>query len=340
MREPIISLTTDFGEHDPFVGIMKGVILGINPSVQIVDLCHQVPAHRILEASFLLNSSYRYFPFGTIHVVVVDPGVGSRRRPILVQTPQFFFVAPDNGVLSYLYQEQPDLQVFHLTESRYFRPEISQTFHGRDIFAPAAAWLSTGLSPHALGPRIQDYLQLEVPEPRCLAPHVFEFQIIHIDTFGNLITNIGQDFFFSEASQDQRQGPEQEQGQRQQGTGATPSGQGQGPGQERGQRQQGTGAAPSGQGQGPGQGQRQSPAQSIEQGRGPRPVPGQGQRFLLEIASQTVSCLQTHYAAVNKTLQVGAIFGSTGNLEIFANKASASQILHVDVGDAGRITFA
>jgi len=273
IHEPIISLTTDFG--DPFVGIMKGVILSINPKVRIVDLCHQVPAHRIPEASFLLSSSYRYFPAGTIHVVVVDPGVGSMRRPILVQTPQFFFVAPDNGVLSYLYQEQPDLQVFHLTDRHYFRSEISQTFHGRDIFAPAAAWLSTGLSPHAFGPRIQDYLQLEVPKPCCLAPHVFEFQIVHIDTFGNLITSIGQDFFLKEISQDQ--------------------------GQARNQ--------------------------------------GQEHRFLLEIASQTVNCLQTHYAAMNKASQVGAIFGSTGNLEIFANKASASQLLHVDVGDAGRITF-
>lgn len=290
MHEPIISLTTDFGEHDPFVGIMKGVILSINPKVRIVDLCHQVPAHRILEASFLLNSSYRYFPAGTIHVVVVDPGVGSRRRPILVQTPQFFFVAPDNGVLSYLYQEQPDqeqpdLQVFHLIERHYFRSEISQTFHGRDIFAPAAAWLSTGLSPHAFGPRIQDYLQLAVPKPCCLAPHVFEFQIVHIDTFGNLITSIGQDFFLKETSQGQVQGQVQ--------------------GQDQGQDQ----------------------------------VQGQEYRFLLEIASQTVNCLQTHYAAMNNASQVGAIFGSTGNLEIFANKASASQLLHVDVGDAGRITF-
>jgi S-adenosylmethionine hydrolase len=269
MHEPIISLTTDFGEHDPFVGVMKGVILSINPCVRIVDLCHQVPAHRILEASFFLSSSYRYFPAGTIHLVVVDPGVGSRRRPILVRTPQFFFVAPDNGVLSYLYQEQSDLEVFHLTEKRYFMPQISRTFHGRDIFAPAAAWLSTGLSPHAFGPWIQDYLQLEVPKPRCLAPHVFEFQIIHIDIFGNLITSIGQDFFSRE----------------------------------------------------------------ISQGHAP------GQRFLLEIAFRTISCLQTHYAALNDASQVGAIFGSTGNLEIFANKASASQLLRVDVGDAGKITF-
>ena len=290
MYKPVISLTTDFGEHDPFVGIMKGVILSINPCVRIVDLCHQVPAHRILEASFLLSSSYRYFPDGTIHLVVVDPGVGSRRRPILVQTPQFFFVAPDNGVLSYLYeehagrqrpdqeqhgQERADLRVFHVTERRYFLPEISRTFHGRDIFAPAAAWLSTGLSPQAFGPMIEDYLQLEVPKPRCLAPHVFEFQIVHIDTFGNLITSIGQDFFFREISQ----GQDSAQGQI------------------------------------------------------------QGQRFLLEIASHTISSLQTHYAAIHNSSQIGAIFGSTGNLEIFANKASASQLLHVDVGDTGKITF-
>ncbi|MEW5801492.1 MAG: SAM-dependent chlorinase/fluorinase [bacterium] len=267
MHEPIISLTTDFGEEDPFVGIMKGVILSINPCVRIVDICHRVPAHRISEASFLFGSSYRYFPQGTIHVVVVDPGVGSQRRAILVQTPQFFFVAPDNGVLSYLYVEQPDLQVFHLTEKHYFLPKISQTFHGRDIFAPVAAWLSTGLSPQSFGPGIDNYQQIDVPIPRCLAPHAFEFQIIHIDTFGNLISSIKQDFFRQELS------------------------------------------------------------------RSPK------HEFHLEIASQSITCLLTHYAALSHISQVGALFGSTENLEIFANKTSASQLLQINVGDTGRITF-
>ncbi|MEW5804953.1 MAG: SAM-dependent chlorinase/fluorinase [bacterium] len=267
-HEPIITLTTDFGVHDPFVGIMKGVILSINPNVRIIDLCHYVPAHRILEASFLLGSSYRFFPAGTIHVVVVDPGVGSQRRPILAQGKNCYFVAPDNGVLSYPYREErADLQVFHLTRKEYFQPHVSQTFHGRDIFAPVSAWLSTGLAPHLFGPGINDYLELEIPEPRCLAPHIYEFQIIHIDAFGNLITSIGQDFFSRTLSQ------------------------------------------------------------------------GKGERFSLELASQTITCLQTHYAALDQSSRIGAIFGSTGNLEIFANRASASKTLHVSVGDTGKITF-
>lgn len=267
-HEPIITLTTDFGEHDPFVGIMKGVILSINPRVRIVDLCHHVPAHHILEASFLLGSSYRFFPAGTIHVVVVDPGVGSQRRPILAQGKNCYFIAPDNGVLSYSYQEErADLQVFHLTRKEYFRSHVSQTFHGRDIFAPVSAWLSTGLAPHLFGPRISDYQELKIPEPRCLAHQVYEFQIIHIDAFGNLITSIGQQFFSQAMSQ------------------------------------------------------------------------GKGQRFSLEIASQVITCLQTHYAALDQSSRIGAIFGSTGNLEIFANQASASKVLRVSVGDTGRITF-
>ena len=201
MPEQIISLTTDFGLQDAFVGIMKGVILQINPKACIVDLCHKITAYNIQEASFVIGSAYTFFPEQTIHVVVVDPGVGSERRPILAKTPQYYFIAPDNGVLSYIYQEQPEVRVFHLTQKQYFRSEISSTFHGRDIFALVAAWLSTGLSPHVFGPEIQDYLKLEILQPRCLAPNTYEFQIIHIDNFGNLITSVKKDFFEQALSQ-------------------------------------------------------------------------------------------------------------------------------------------
>ena len=206
MSEQVISLTTDFGLQDPFVGIMKGVILQINPKACLVDICHKITAHNIQEAAFVIGNSYTFFPEQTIHLVVVDPGVGGERRPLLVKTPHYYFVAPDNGVLSYIYQEQAEVRVFHLTQKQYFRSEISSTFHGRDIFALVAAWLSTGLSPHVFGPEIKDYLKVDIPQPLSLAPNIFEFQIIHIDNFGNLITTIKKDFFEHASSQAPRKG--------------------------------------------------------------------------------------------------------------------------------------
>jgi S-adenosyl-L-methionine hydrolase (adenosine-forming) len=176
-----ISLLTDFGTADYFVGAMKGVILSINPQAVVVDITHEIPAQDVAAGAFTLFAVYDTFPAGTIHVAVVDPGVGSRRRPIVVSSRDHLFVGPDNGLFTYIYDR--DFQAFHITASQYFRQPTSNTFHGRDIFAPIAAALSNGIDPASLGPRISDPVRLSIP----VTPTV-----IHIDHFGNLITNIRQ----------------------------------------------------------------------------------------------------------------------------------------------------
>lgn len=181
-----ITLLTDFGSADYFVGAMKGAILSINPDASIVDITHEIPAQDVAAGAFTLLAAYETFPAGTIHVVVVDPGVGSARRPVVVSAFGQFFVGPDNGLFTYLYDRSPSFEVFHITATNYFRHPVSNTFHGRDIFAPVAAALSTGIDPSALGSRITDPIRLsQSAEP----------QIIHIDRFGNLITNITRDVF-------------------------------------------------------------------------------------------------------------------------------------------------
>ena len=152
---PIITLTTDFGLRDSFVASMKGVILGINPDVHLVDISHDIAPHDLEEAAFTVDASYRYFPKGTVHVVVVDPGVGSGRRPILVATDRYSFIGPDNGVFSLVFQQAERLKVHQITAERYFLPNPGPTFHGRDIFAPAAAWLTKGVSPGDFGAELE-----------------------------------------------------------------------------------------------------------------------------------------------------------------------------------------
>jgi S-adenosyl-L-methionine hydrolase (adenosine-forming) len=185
----IITLTTDFGQDDPFVGTMKGAILSVNPNVWIVDITHGVPAHDVLAGAMTLQSSYSYFPKGTIHLTVVDPGVGSSRRPLLVITDQYAFVGPDNGILARAIDSQQNVRVFHLTEQEYFLKPVSQTFHGRDIFAPVAAWLSRGKSPEVFGPTVDDWVRLDWPIPRRVGTSLFG-SVLRVDRFGNLITNI------------------------------------------------------------------------------------------------------------------------------------------------------
>ena len=187
---PIITLLTDFGTADPFVASMKGVILSINPKATIVDITHEIPPHGIRQAAFVLKSAYRYFPKGTIHVVVVDPGVGGPRKPLLAVTPQAFFIAPDNGVLSYIYHENPSTRVYELTVKRYRLKDYSSTFDGRDLFSPVAAWLSRGVKPTLLGRKITEYMKFPIAEPKRLKDGSLQGQVIHIDRFGNLITNI------------------------------------------------------------------------------------------------------------------------------------------------------
>jgi S-adenosylmethionine hydrolase len=179
-----ITLLTDFGTADYFAGAMKGVILSINPQAVIVDITHEIPAQDVAAGAWQLLAAYNTFPEGTIHVAVVDPGVGSTRRPIAVSAGNHLFVGPDNGIFTHIYDREPSFTAFHITGEKYFRHPVSNTFHGRDIFAPVAAALSTGVEPSSLGPRISDPILLfKAAEP----------QVIHIDHFGNLITNITRD---------------------------------------------------------------------------------------------------------------------------------------------------
>lgn len=186
----IITLTTDFGYKDPFAGIMKGVMLNINPFIHIVDITHDISPQNILEAAIAIEISFDSFPPGSIHIVVVDPGVGSARRPILVATGSHFFIGPDNGVFSRIYKLHETKTVTHMTAEHYFMPKRSSTFHGRDIFAPAAAWLSCGTEASNFGNPITDYVTIEVPVPIMSSKNVLEGEIISVDRFGNAITNI------------------------------------------------------------------------------------------------------------------------------------------------------
>jgi S-adenosylmethionine hydrolase len=186
----LITLLTDFGTADYFVGAMKGVILSINARARVLDLTHEIAAHDIQAGAFNLLAVYGDFPAGTIHVAVVDPGVGSARRPILVTGGGHYFVGPDNGLFSYIYERETDCRVFHLTREKYFRHPVSETFHGRDIFAPVAGALSLGIRADELGDEIKAYVRLAPLAPTVLASGELSAAIIHIDRFGNCVTNL------------------------------------------------------------------------------------------------------------------------------------------------------
>jgi S-adenosyl-L-methionine hydrolase (adenosine-forming) len=188
MPKPIVTLTTDFGLADHFVGTMKGVILGIAPDARIVDISHDVTPFDIAQDGLLLAQAWKYFPRGTVHVVVVDPGVGSARRPILMEAAGHRFVAPDNGVLSMVYSREKHT-VRAITAQQYFLQPVSRTFHGRDVFAPVAAHLARGARPASFGPRIDDYLRQDFARPAPASERAWTGTVLHIDRFGNLITN-------------------------------------------------------------------------------------------------------------------------------------------------------
>ena len=190
-KPPIITFLTDFDPKDGYAGIMKGVILSINPQCQVVDLAQGITPQEILESAFVLGYSYRYFPKGSIHIVVVDPGVGSKRRPIALEANEHLFVGPDNGVFSFVYKETEVPRVFELSRREYFLPEISDTFHGRDIFSPVAAHLSRGVPLESLGAKIEDFVKIDIPEPRVSKKEI-KGEVIYIDGFGNLVTNISR----------------------------------------------------------------------------------------------------------------------------------------------------
>jgi S-adenosylmethionine hydrolase len=209
----IITLTTDFGLSDAYVAAMKGVILGVNPQARLVDICHTIKPQNISQAAFVLSTAYRYFPKKTIHLVVVDPGVGTGRRAIIVRTPQACFVAPDNGVLSYVIQQSlagpvakkgqvsiteglkpgADIEAAQITNPKFWRSPVSPTFHGRDIFAPVAALLSLGFPPVEFGEPVTSVEMLPLSQPARRPDGSLLGHIIHIDGFGNLVTDIKSD---------------------------------------------------------------------------------------------------------------------------------------------------
>ena len=203
MVAPPIVLTTDFGAASPYAGVLHGVLLRINPSATVVDLTHQIQPQNIRQASFILGTNYGFFPEGSIHVAVVDPGVGTDRQPLMVVTPTARFLAPDNGLLSHVMaghlKEAPrqpglvplpsDCAAYYLTNSRYWLSPVSHTFHGRDIFAPVAAHVSLGVSPDQLGRPAREMVWLPAPQPTLSGNNLFG-EVLYADHFGNLVTNI------------------------------------------------------------------------------------------------------------------------------------------------------
>lgn len=190
MPNRLITITTDFGLNDHFVGTMKGVILNINPQAQIIDVCNSVNSFDVLDGALTIAQAAPYFPSDTVHLVIVDPGVGSQRRPILVTNEKQIFLAPDNGVLSLVYERSERLSVRHVTAEHYFLQPVSQTFHGRDLFAACAGWLSKGVETSKFGEEITDYIRFSAPKPKAVDGRNFKGVILKTDKFGNLITNI------------------------------------------------------------------------------------------------------------------------------------------------------
>jgi S-adenosyl-L-methionine hydrolase (adenosine-forming) len=188
VARPIITLTTDYGTNDHLVGTLKGVILKINPDANLVDISHNVAPYDLLDGALAIGSAYSYFPARTIHVVVVDPGVGTGRRPLLVSGETQYFVAPDNGVLSLVYEREESLLVRHANVEHYYLQPVSKTFHGRDIFAPIAAWLSKGSQAASMGDEITDHKKFAMPKPKA-ADGGLKGVVLRVDSFGNLITN-------------------------------------------------------------------------------------------------------------------------------------------------------
>lgn len=191
----VITLTTDFGYKDPFVGEMKGVILSINPSVRFVDLTHGIEPHNIKEGAFVIGSGFKHFPSGSIHIAVVDPGVGSERRCIILEGGGHYFVGPDNGIFSHVISFLQDVKVISITNEKYVLSKDSPTFQGRDVFSPVAAWLSRGIAPEELGIVINDYKRFEIPLPK-MDGNMILGEVVYIDRFGNAVSNIRKEHLY------------------------------------------------------------------------------------------------------------------------------------------------
>jgi S-adenosyl-L-methionine hydrolase (adenosine-forming) len=194
MNKKIITLITDFGTKAGYVGAFKGVILKINPEVSIVDITHEVNPFDVWEGAWVLNSCYEFFPLGTIFLIIVDPGVGGPRKPLLIKSENCYFVGPDNGVFSFIYEKESargGLEIVHITDERYFIGKPSSTFHGRDIFAPVAAYVSLGVKIDEFGKRASECFKFKIPSPQISKNEIIG-EVLYIDGFGNLITNIDQ----------------------------------------------------------------------------------------------------------------------------------------------------
>lgn len=189
-QQRFVTLTTDFGTSDHYVGTMKGVVYNINPAARVVDISHDVQSYDVLDGALTIAQAYSYFPPETIHVVVVDPGVGSARRPILARTDKYLFVAPDNGVLSLVLEREQRVHVREISSEHYFLRPVSQTFHGRDIFATVAGWLSKEVEFSKFGDEISDYVRFRMPAPKAIKQGRIQGVVLKVDKFGNVITNI------------------------------------------------------------------------------------------------------------------------------------------------------
>jgi S-adenosylmethionine hydrolase len=194
-KPPLITLLTDFGLRDHYVAAMKGSVLSICPDASLVDVTHEITPYSITEAAYTLSQTWSCFPAGTIHIVVVDPGVGSARRPLLIEAGGHFFIGPDNGVFGMVLAGRTDWTARQITDARYFRPEVSQTFHGRDLFAPVAAHLATGVMSSQFGDTCQDLVPLENANPVQTGPHTWQGTVLTVDRFGNIITSFSWNDF-------------------------------------------------------------------------------------------------------------------------------------------------
>ena len=189
-QQRLITFTTDFGASDHFVGTMRGVILTINPDARMFDICNSVQSFDVLDGALTIAHSYKYFPANTIHLVIIDPGVGTNRRPILVTTEKHMFIAPDNGVLSLVYEQEERISVRHIASEHYFLQPVSNTFHGRDIFAAVAGWLSKGVDASKFGDEVNDYVRFGSPKVKKIDDRTLKGVVLRVDRFGNLVTNI------------------------------------------------------------------------------------------------------------------------------------------------------
>lgn len=189
-RLPIVTLTTDFGTSDHYVAAVKAAILTVSTQIAIVDVTHEIPAHDVLAAGWVLRNAYSCFPKWTVHLAVVDPGVGTSRRPILVVTDNYYFVGPDNGIFTFVLEAEPPSRVIELTAAHYFRSGVSPTFHARDIFAPVAANLARGIESSNFGDPVDDITRVDLPRPKVTQEGAIRATVAHIDRFGNIILNV------------------------------------------------------------------------------------------------------------------------------------------------------